>query len=60
MADDPPREPDEVVQAPTSWWPELVDLIEHLEDAAARREGRRPRSTAEICAAIEQEWRWLP
>jgi hypothetical protein len=42
----------------SAWWPELVELIEHLEAEAARREGRPPRSSAQICAAIESEWWW--
>ncbi|HEX6737191.1 MAG TPA: hypothetical protein VF310_02855 [Vicinamibacteria bacterium] len=42
----------------SAWWPELLDLIEHLEAEAARREGRLPRSPAQICAAIESDWWW--
>jgi hypothetical protein len=42
----------------TSWWPELVELIEYIEAQAAQREGRATRPSSEICAAIEREWFW--
>ena len=42
----------------TSWWPELVELVEHVEAEVARRQGRPPRPASEICAAIEREWLW--
>jgi hypothetical protein len=59
-SDDPPSERPEGPPVPATWWPEIVDLIEHVEAEAARREGRRPRSPAEICAAIDAEWWWRP
>ena len=45
-------------EPPVPWWPELVDLVEYVEGEIARRQGRPPRSTDEIRAAIERDWLW--
>jgi hypothetical protein len=60
MKKQPPSAGPDEVDTTASWWPELVELVDHLETEAARREKRPPRSSAEICAAIEREWWWRP
>jgi hypothetical protein len=45
---------------PGPWWPELLELVEYCEGEVARREGRVPRPTEQVCAAIEREYQRAP